>query len=88
MEATQGLGIHSQAHRACKFGHNNRRVILKCLISRVEAVPRRSPLLVLQFPEGKSLYDVDWIGVLSRRKKVRYLQILCTIADCVIFKVT
>ena len=43
--------------------------------------------LLLQFPEGKSLYDVDWIGVLSRRKKVRYLQILCTIVDCV-FKET
>lgn len=26
--------------------------------------------LLLQFPEGKSIYDVDWIGVLSRRKKV------------------
>ena len=41
-------------------------VILKCLISRVEAVPRRSPLLVLQFPEGKSLLTVDWVGVLAR----------------------
>jgi len=35
----------------------------------VEAVPQRSPLLVLQFPEGKSLLTVDWVGVLARRKK-------------------
>ena len=36
------------------------------LICRVEAVPQRSPLLVLQFPEGKSLLTVDWVGVLAR----------------------
>ena len=54
----------------------------------MEPVAPRAGQLLLQFPEGKSLYDVDWIGVLSRRKKVRYLQILCTIADFVIFKVT
>ena len=35
-------------------------------LSRVEAVPSRSPLLVLQFPEGKSLLTVDWVGVLAR----------------------
>ena len=26
--------------------------------------------ILLQFPEGKSLFNVDWIGVLSRRNKV------------------
>ena len=29
-------------------------------------MPQRSPLLVLQFPEGKSLLTVDWVGVLAR----------------------
>ena len=29
-------------------------------------MPSRSPLLVLQFPEGKSLLTVDWVGVLAR----------------------
>ena len=35
----------------------------------VEDVPPSSSLLVLHFPEGKSLLTVDWIGVLARRKK-------------------
>ena len=29
-----------------------------------------SSMLVLQFPEGKSLLQIDWIGILSRRRKV------------------
>ena len=39
-------------------------------VSRVEPLDTQVGQLLLQFPEGKSLYDVDWIGVLSRRKKV------------------
>ena len=27
--------------------------------------------LTLTFPKGKSLYDVDWLGFISRKKKVR-----------------
>ena len=26
--------------------------------------------LTLTFPKGKSLYDVDWLGFISRKKKV------------------
>ena len=36
----------------------------------VEPVESQVGQLLLQFPEGKSLLDVNWIGVLSRRKKV------------------
>lgn len=35
----------------------------------VEPVGREKGLMVLQFPEGKSLLTVDWVGVLSRRNK-------------------
>ena len=72
MEATQGLAIHSQAPRACKYIHYFWRLLGTSHLqnitefSRVEAVPQRSPLLVLQFPEGKSLLTVDWVGVLAR----------------------
>ena len=39
-------------------------------VSRVEPLATQVGQILLQFPEGKSIYDVDWIGVLSRRKKV------------------
>ena len=26
--------------------------------------------LTLIFPKGKSLYDIDWLGLISRKKKV------------------
>ena len=40
------------------------------MLLRVEPVGSEVNQILLQFPEGKSFYDVDWIGVLSRRKKV------------------
>lgn len=39
---------------------------LRHFLPRVDAVPSTSPLMVLQFPEGKSLLTIDWIGVLAR----------------------
>ena len=39
-------------------------------ILSVEPVKSQISQILLQFPEGKSLHDVDWIGVLSRKKKV------------------
>ena len=30
----------------------------------------------LFFPKGKSLYDVDWLGFISRKKKVSYINTL------------
>ena len=41
-------------------------------LSSVEHVGSQVSQILLQFPEGKSMYDVDWIGVLSRRKKVSH----------------
>ena len=47
-------------------------------VSRVEPLGTQVGQILLQFPEGKSLYDVDWIGVLSRRKKVgSHCEIVC-----------
>ena len=30
----------------------------------------REPDQVWTFPKGKSVYDVDWLGVISRKKRV------------------
>ena len=32
--------------------------------------------VTLSFPEGKSLYQVDWLGVISRKKKALYSRVL------------
>jgi len=44
----------------------------------VEPVDTNTAQLLLQFPEGKSLFDVDWIGVLSRRSKKMVGRVLVT----------
>ncbi len=32
--------------------------------------------VTLLFPNGKSLFDVDWLGIISRKNKVRKIKIL------------
>ena len=32
--------------------------------------------ITLVFPKGKTLYDVDWLGVISRKKKALYSRVL------------
>jgi hypothetical protein len=36
----------------------------------VESLGKESSSLLLQFPAGKSLFSVNWLGVLSKEKKV------------------
>jgi hypothetical protein len=36
----------------------------------VESLGKESSSLLLQFPAGKSLFNVNWLGVLSKEKKV------------------
>jgi hypothetical protein len=42
----------------------------------VESVGKESSSLLLQFPAEKSLFTVNWIGVLSKEKKVSFLFLL------------
>ena len=53
---------------------------MQCLVTmcffRVDPVDQSMAQLLLQFPEGKSVHSVDWIGVLSRRNKVLWWQYL------------
>merc|ERR1711892_382362 len=44
----------------------------------VEPVDTSVSQLLLQFPEGKSLFNVDWIGVLSRRNKKKVGRVIVT----------
>ena len=53
-------------------------------LSSVEHVGSQVSKILLQFPEGKSMYDVDWIGVLSRRKKVSHYTLFTSLVICLI----
>merc|ERR1719318_1956809 len=44
----------------------------------VDPVDQSVAQLLLQFPEGKSVQNVDWIGVLSRRNKKMVGRVLVT----------
>ncbi len=75
MAATPKLGFHSPTQKECKYKiHQNIHTsILFALF--IPYCYRVRPLngdsnQVWQFPKDKDIYDVDWIGIISRKKRV------------------